>query len=97
MGQPLVVLVLLIYSPVLILTKTLARPRTDVEFNVIIPEICHPDEVSSPVNISWIKEMVLLGIREDRPQLSLNIASPEGKSFLLRDNDLIIFTDSCLD
>lgn len=53
---------------------------TSADFNVVIPEICSVSgEVQSPVNTSRIKEMVLLGIREDRPQLSLNIASQRGK------------------
>jgi hypothetical protein len=53
------------------------KTTSDSDFNVVIPEIC--GENSSPVNISWIKEMVLLGIREDRPQLSLSITEPSGK------------------
>jgi hypothetical protein len=51
-----------------------------VDFNVVIPEICFWGESSSiPVNVSWIKEMVLLGIREDRPTLTLNILGVSGK------------------
>jgi hypothetical protein len=56
------------------------KTTSDSDFNVVIPEICSVGgENSSPVNISWIKEMVLLGIREDRPQLSLSITKPSGK------------------
>lgn len=48
------------------------------DFNVIIPEICNMTESSNSLNISWIADMVHLGIREELPGLSLNILKPEG-------------------
>jgi hypothetical protein len=62
----------------LILMIVLACQCSSSDFNVVIPEICNMTETS--VNITWIREMVLLGIREERPQLSLNILGPQGTS-----------------
>jgi len=71
----------------LILMIVLACQCSSSDFNVVIPEICNMTE--SSVNISWIHEMVLLGIREEQPQLSLNILGPQGM-FLLRFLILIV-------
>jgi len=62
----------------LIIMIVLACRCCSSDFNVVIPEICNLTETS--VNISWIQEMVHLGIRDDLPLLSLNIAKPKGNT-----------------
>lgn len=47
------------------------------DFNVIIPEICSGTE--TPINVTWVRDMVHLGLRDE--QLALSIWGPEGMSF----------------
>ncbi len=48
------------------------------DYNVVIPEICHLP-ASVRVNLTWVHEMVHLGIRDEERGIVLNLARPEGK------------------
>jgi len=59
------------------------------DFNVIIPEIC-AGGTETPINVTWIRDMVHLGLRDE--QLALTVLGPEG---MFLNKSFIIFSHSC--
>jgi len=62
-------------SFVLLLHIFLLLPTCSSDFNVIMPELC---DAPGFINLTWIHNMVHLGIRDEQTPLSVNIVKLEG-------------------
>lgn len=62
------------------------------DFNVVIPEICQL-RPNVPLNLTWIQEMVHLGIRDEANRVSINILRSEGTEIWKVSNRIHIYTE----